>query len=319
MSGDCRGSLILWQILTAHFMSKPDHARMIPSNYQALIANLFTQKDIKNLPPVLQDFFQVFLQIHNQFVDIQTLYPRQEGNYVTGRYPGNVFTVQQAEFEGYPAAKISTGDVIAEGPTEENYQLLLDKLLTQKIDIIFAVGKPDEIIDGKIREKFFTYFSPEEQVHSITFFKHLDPSANFESNLGNDFEESQIKIYSKQNFFVIHLPNWPDHDLPNFTMLDKQFLTLILLSMIRHHKSACFHCSAGIGRSPALLFTKLLFEKARENSASLINLELMGKLLIDIKNVKPAAGEWQQILAAVGLVEDLLICSKQLEEKFRLK
>ncbi len=288
------------------------YIRIIPSDYQALIESSLDQKNTKILQPLLQQLLALFIDMHHEFVDIQTLRPNHQGNYVTGRYPANVFTVEQAEFKGYPAAKISTGDVIAEGPTQESNELLLNCLLTQKIDIIFAVGKPSESGDGEIREKYFTYFSSQNLIHSSEFFRKLEPLINFE----NYFEDSQIKIYSERNFFVIHLPNWPDHGLPDFTVSDKKLLALIFLWMIKNNKRACFHCSAGIGRSPALLFAKLLFEKALENPADLTNLKLMEQLLRDIKNVKPGAGEWWQILAAMGLVEDLLIYSKRNLSKF---
>ncbi len=114
----------------------------------------------------------------------------------------------------------------------------------------------------------------------------------------------------------MHIENWDDHGLPRFSPIDKKLLGYFF----EYGNNACYHCSAGMERSPAMIATKMFYQQLSTQSKKegLTDTALCTQLMANletIKKVKPAAGEPKQILAIPGLAEDAYISVKDLEAK----
>ncbi len=218
-------------------------------------------------------------------------------------YSNNV-SVKQAEFPNYNAVAITDFNnryfrkfVIAEGPMGKHLEHMKKNLNTffqeilfdNKIDVFFAVGDPQYGI------KYTDYFSrsfksfdfiKSESISAEMFFKaKTGKDFKFSENPGFRFYELAVTIDNKiQTAYVMHVPNWPDQDLPTFNPGDME----VLLYLAKYVPKLVAHCSAGMGRSPTLLAILMGYIHGLcddENS-------FIGKLEEVIrwqKNVKPGA------------------------------
>jgi len=226
-------------------------------------------------------------------------------------------------------------NVIAEGPSAENLENLLLGLDMLDVNVLVAVGLPFE---GK--EKYHNYMAHQtlypvpqkaaaadadgftdaagedgapgtypKQISVADFFKFAVPGAPaLEGVDGTNFKFYHLEIIDaggkKSEKYVMHIPNWADHGFPNFNQADKT----VLAYFNQFGPDSCFHCSAGQGRSVALLMAKMLFRHLRKvDKVSMDALRIrLSNILNAIKAVKPTAGEWFQYLIVPGLVDDLL-------------
>jgi|GEM_PF-6066474 len=263
----------------------------------------------------------------------------------------DIKTVKQAEFEFYPAAKITMKgdenkfDVIAEGPKMDDLEKLhlLKSLKKLNINVLIAVGEPQE--NGK--EKFYNYMEDDDYSKKISITEFFDKIADSHgkkisiTELFNKIAGSQphfaeqnlqnlctnFKFYRYQSpkegeFYIMHVPSWQDHGMPALSQADK----FILGCFFELEINSLFHCSAGVGRSVALLAVKRFYNLFKQADISIDEeqiVEFFKETVARIKAVKPLAGEFCQLLTVPGLAEDiyalvgskLKLTSKNVEEE----
>lgn len=283
-----------------------------------------TIKVLKSLPAPYSLFHDDFIEVKQKFCT-ENLYPldyEENGeNYISCRY-NNVFTLRQDPFSlsneqhlDYPAASITMSDnqfnVLAEGPSLTNLNRLLFGLNQMKVNTLVAVGLPFE---G--REKYYNYMNDATKISAAVFFEAIAPSVQINNELTGDTNFEFYQYSSKEHgfFYVLHVPNWEDHGFPIFNPSDKA----VLAQFFQLRINSCFHCSAGIGRSVALLLAKMVFNNIDNNWNNIEDArQLLKDTFIKIKQIKPGAGEAHQYLIVPGLVEDIYqILAPQLRHSY---
>lgn len=81
----------------------------------------------------------------------------------------------------------------------------------------------------------------------------------------------------------------------------------LLMLFFEYGRKACYHCSAGIGRSVALLLLERcyqIFKTSPDISFEAFLREYMGKIR-EIKELKPGIGEKYQIMTVPALAEQI--------------
>lgn len=288
--------------------------RLYPENYLEIAATAITKNH--TVTGLMLMLWLAFNALNQKCIDkqLRPLNLEQEPfSYIKQRYP-NVFTLKQAEFDGFPAAIVPilgsdncAFDVISEGPYAFTMELLLSHLKKLQVSVLIPVGNAKEIEKGQEKDKYFDYMQISTPVSCAEFIRH---TTTYVGSLPTDIDTTNFKFFkfhSKDSgdFWVMFVPNWGDHGMPKFSNIDKWLLAVFFA----HGKSACYHCSAGIGRSPALLMMKMAYLEIflKNNYLNLNEQELCDKfikIIERIKYVKPGAGEIHQVLTVLGLAED---------------
>lgn len=293
------------------------------------------------------DFYRIFMRLNEHYGPNGDYASAYEGDaaFIRCRYP-NIFTRRQTEFSGgvsldtkiqavefkpgsvypgvYPAAKIPLYDhssdefvVLGEGPYEHTFSTLLDRLAEQKVSVLIAVGPTEE--SGK--EKYYNYMRHAQEITAAEYLLSVTNAPD----VPDEFRDSQstgllkLKFYryvrpeNQDVFHIMHMPSWVDLGMPVLTEADK----LMLAYDAEYGGSRYYHCSAGVGRSVALIMLRmayeLIFKAHLDFSQATQQFETMLK---KIKQVKPRAGEWWQLLLALGLAEDM---HKQMSARLAFK
>lgn len=155
-----------------------------------------------------------------------------------------------------------------------------------KINNILVVGQPDQ---G--HAKFLDYFSHNGKYgnYSVQLTGTTTLSTGIkqfilqiEKNLPNGDKESK-------EFNIYQILNMPDHQ--NAKLDDSDIETLYALFTKINPENLVAHCAAGLGRSPTILFSFVLFKKFKEifTKANQQIIDLIGKELKKLRKIRPAA------------------------------
>lgn len=244
---------------------------------------------------------------------------RQDGFSITDACPSSFLIPRTHELpkDIYPGVKINNQFALGEGPFSTNWPTLLDRLKAQKIQVVVGVGEPTQ--NGI--DKFYPYMNESRSVDidARTYFlktTQLNPEDMPE------FGKTNICFYRYEHtdgtdFYLMHIPLWPDHDLSRFDVNDKKILAFDAL----HGAPRFVHCSAGVGRSVTVMLMQWLCKFISDAKDSLSEekfLDEFEKALREIKSLKPGAGNESAhlCLEALGLADDLY--QTYLEVKDRL-
>lgn len=286
-----------------------------------------TQELLSPFPHYIQ-FYNVFMNLNDKYGpngDYHTQYEK-DADFIRCRYP-TIYTRRQKDFTGdfsqlqssdhipgdvpqgvYPAAKIKLDDdneskffILGEGPFKHTFPVLLDKLEMQNVNVLIAVGPTEE--NGN--EKYFNYMGGAKEISAK---EYLESTTNV-NDIPATFSEKDlfsIKFYhyvrDEKNFYIMHIPSWKDLDLPKLTETDKHLLAYDA----EYGGNKFYHCSAGVGRSVAIIMMYLMYELVCKHNLNLDQaIEKFEFALTAIKSVKPRAGEWWQLLLSIGMAEDL--------------
>jgi hypothetical protein len=281
-------------------------------------------------------FYEIFMRLNEKYGpngDYASLY-QGDPAFIRCRY-SNIFTKRQVEFSNgtsldvclqqdphqpgiissgvYPAAKIPLNDnadgafvVLGEGPFQHTYATLLDRLSEQKVYTLIAVGPPEE----NSKEKYFNYMQLAQEIDVQEYLHHTTSATCIPDELIDSQGENAlmfrfyryVRPQQQDVFYIMHIPAWRDLGMPVFTTADK----LLLAYDAEYGGSRYYHCSAGVGRSVALIMMRMayeqIFKKHLDFPAAIQQFEVM---LRNIKEVKPRAGEWWQLLLALGVAQEM--------------
>jgi len=278
-------------------------------------------------------FYKIFMKLNETYGPDGDYAKKYLGDaaFIRCRYP-TIFTRRQKEFSGdhsldiclqdnehqpgnipkgvYPAAKIHLDDnnkdkfvVLGEGPYPHTFPVLLDRLAEQGVNVLIAIGPTEE--NGK--EKYFNYM---KEAVEISAAEYLDCATNIK-NMPDEFRNSTdftIKFYrytrmeNEKTFYIMHVPGWKDLGMPAFTESDKH----LLAHDAEYGGNRFFHCSAGVGRSVAVLMMYMMYKLVCKNNLDYEQAVQKFEIILNrIKETKPRAGEWWQLLLAIGLAEDM--------------
>lgn len=287
--------------------------RIYPRNYlqdlEIIKSNLRKPAEL----PIYNSLIKVFLNANQKFLNHYNEpfdYESNKGKYQRGHryFTGNMI-VKQPEFDGLPAAKINTSsnrfDVLSEGPTEDNFPELLKKLRNIKISTLVAVG------EAQNGDKFYNYISQSQQItfedfyiNSIKGDNNVIPEELLKAAKETKFRFSRYSSKESGDFYVLHIPNWEDFGLPTLTDADK----IVLGYFFEFGPDACYHCSAGQGRSVALMQAKMFYKNLYKTNDKVSEADVVNYFqnsLEVIKSVKPnAVNATEQALFSPGLAED---------------
>ncbi|HVE44678.1 MAG TPA: protein-tyrosine phosphatase family protein [Gammaproteobacteria bacterium] len=284
---------------------------------------------------IYADFYRIFMELNEEYGPGGD-YGKQcldDPHFIRCRYP-NIFTRRQVAFspgysldkcfqdkehvpgkipEGmYPAAKIPSSEgeegkcvVLGEGPFEHTFLALLARLAEQDVNVLVAVGPTEE----KGKEKYFNYMRGAERISVAEYMLFANGVTDIPQTF-KDIKPGEVSLefyrhvdpFSEKVFYIMHVPNWKDIGLPVFTEKDK----CILAYDAEYGGNRFYHCSAGVGRSVAMVMAQMAYEFIfKKNLKPDEVVKEYQNILRNIKTVKPRAGEWHQLILALGIAEEM--------------